>query len=81
MTVALLNCQMSNTPGQPIGIALVRAENRKEYLRTHFHFHLISTLHISESGKAEMETIFIKVQYVDSFSLTWAHWPNSTRRD
>jgi hypothetical protein len=29
MTVALLNCQMSNTPGQPIGIALVGAENRK----------------------------------------------------
>jgi len=81
MIVALLNCQMSDTPGQPIAIVLVETENRKDYLRTHLHFHLISPLHFSESGKAKVETIFIKAQYTHSYSLTTARRSNSSSHD
>jgi hypothetical protein len=60
MRIALLNCQTSDTPGQPIGIVLERVDNMGHYLRTHHHVQFIGPPNLSESGmKTQTETIFI----------------------
>ena len=59
MRFALLNCQMSDRPGQPMGILLKKSSHTSQYFRNHPYFHLISPLRFDKHGKAEMEMIFV----------------------